>query len=243
MSNAIIEPRRGKNSPRLGPVAFMAATEPDLEALRCMLGFGADPGRRLFISRLFTESATCPDASLSGPLVGAPCAVMLAETLIAWGARTLVFIGWCGAITATIGIGDLVLPTSAFVDEGTSPSYAAGASDPGASARLVEKLSQACAFHDIAAHTGAVWTTDAPFRETADKVRSFRARGALAVEMECSALFTLGAFRAVEIAALLVVSDDLSSLAWKPGFKDPRFARGRETAGRIVKTLSETRPL
>jgi hypothetical protein len=52
--------------------------------------------------------------------------------------------------------------------------------------------------------------------------------------MECSALFTLGAFRAADVAALLVVSDDLSSLNWTPGFKDPRFARGREAAGCIL---------
>lgn len=243
MSDAIIEPRKGKSSPRLGPVAFMAATEPDLEALRGTLGFGADSGRRLFISRLFTASGDCPDISLAGPLVGSPVAVMVAETLIAWGARTLVLLGWCGAITDKVAIGDLVLPTSAFVDEGTSRCYSAGASEPAASARVVETLSQACSIHGVAAHAGAVWTTDAPFRETADKVRSFRGRGALAVEMECSALFTLGAFRSVEVAALLVVSDDLSSLTWKPGFKDPRFARGRETAALIVKTLSEARPL
>ena len=220
-------------------MAVLAAAAPDLEALRSALGFGADPGRRLFISRLFTVSSIHPDISLAGPLVGAPCAVMLAETLIAWGARTLVFLGWCGAVSGAVSIGDMVLPTSAFVDEGTSRHYVPDASEPIASPALVRQLSEACASHGMGFHAGALWTTDAPFRETADKVRSFRARGALAVEMECSALFTLGAFRAVEVAALLVVSDDLSSLTWKPGFKDPRFARGREAACSVLTTLCE----
>jgi hypothetical protein len=34
-----------------------------------------------------------------------------------------------------------------------------------------------------------------------------------------------------------VVSDDLSSLTWNPGFKDPRFARGREAACNIIGRL------
>jgi purine-nucleoside phosphorylase len=163
---------------------------------------------------------------------------MLAETLIAWGARALVFLGWCGAISSTVSIGDLVLPPSAFIDEGTSQHYIAEASEPTASPKLVRELTHACVSHGIAAHTGAVWTTDAPFRETAEKVSAFRRQGALAVEMECSALFTLGAFRGVEVAALLVVSDDLSSFTWKPGFKDPRFALGREAACRVIENLS-----
>jgi uridine phosphorylase len=241
MSDAIIQPRRGKRAPSLGPLAVLAATDPDVEALRSTLGFRSDAGRRLYTSRLFTVSANLPGASLAGPMVGAPCAVMLAETLIAWGARTLVFLGWCGSISGAVAIGDLVLPTSACVDEGTSRHYISETSQSTPSPTLVNELSAACASHGVSVHPGAVWTTDAPFRETPDKVIGFRGCGALAVEMECSALFTLGAFRSVEVAALLVVSDDLSSLTWKPGFKDPRFADGRSAASRIIAVLSRSR--
>ena len=38
--------------------------------------------------------------------------------------------------------------------------------------------------------TGASWTTDAPFRETADAIAAARAKGVLAVEMEAAALYT-----------------------------------------------------
>jgi uridine phosphorylase len=237
MPDAIIEPRRGMRSPKLGPVAVVAATEPDLDSLRSRLGFGADPGRRLYTSRLYTSSESLPEVCLAGPVVGAPFAVMIAETLIAWGARRLVFLGWCGALAEAVSIGALVLPTAAFIDEGTSRHYAAGVSESAASGSLVQALSEAGAAMGIGIHPGPVWTTDAPFRETREKVLAFRQRGALAVEMECSALFTVGAFRAVEVAALLVVSDDLSSLNWNPGFKDPRFACGREAAGRVIGNL------
>jgi len=237
MPDAIIEPRRGKRSPKLGPVAVLAATEPDLDSLRSRLGFGADPGRRLYTSRLYTSSESHPEICLAGPLVGAPYAVMIAETLIAWGARRLVFLGWCGALAEPVSIGDLVLPTAAFIDEGTSLHYVAGAFESAASVSLVQALSEAGAAAGIRIRPGAVWTTDAPFRETREKVLAYRRRGALAVEMECSALLTTGAFRAADVAALLVVSDDLSSLNWVPGFKDPRFAHGREAAGRVIGNL------
>jgi purine-nucleoside phosphorylase len=36
---------------------------------------------------------------------------------------------------------------------------------------------------------GATWTTDAPFRETAQAIEAARAQGLLAVEMEAAALY------------------------------------------------------
>jgi uridine phosphorylase len=234
MPDAIIQPRRGKSSPRLGSMAVLAATDPDVNLLRGMLGFNSEDGRRFYISRLYTSSALHPDACLAGPLVGAPYAVMIAETLIAWGSRTLIFFGWCGALRQPVEIGDVILPTSALIDEGTSRNYLPNPDSSAPSAALVQGLEEICVAENIGFHRGPVWTTDAPFRETQEKVLAYRRQGALAVEMECSALFSVGAFRSAEVAALLVVSDDLSSLSWKPGFKDTRFARGREAAGKII---------
>ena len=234
MPDAIIQPRRGKGAAPVGPLALLAATGPDLALLRDALGFGADAGRRLFTSRLYTHSERHPGTCLAGPMVGAPYAVMVAETLVAWGARRLIFLGWCGALTPTVAIGDLVLPTSAFIDEGTSRHYSPATLESAGAAALVQAISDGCAAAGTGVHPGPVWTTDAPFRETPDKVLAFRRRGALAVEMEVSALFSVAAFRGVEAAALLVVSDDLSSLTWQPGFKDARFAHGREDAGRVI---------
>jgi hypothetical protein len=237
MPDAIIQPQRGKSAPRLGPVAVLAATDPDLRRLRDSLGFGRDEGRRLYVSRLYTASESLAGTCLAGPLVGAPCTVMIAETLIAWGVRTLVFLGWCGAVSPAVEIGDLVLPVSALIDEGTSRHYRPGTDASAPAASLIKKLAGMSAVDGSRLHQGPVWTTDAPFRETPDKVRGYQRRGALAVEMECSALFTVAAFRAVSAAALLVVSDELSSLVWRPGFKDPRFTRGRETACAVIGRL------
>ncbi len=75
------------------------------------------------------------------------------------------------------------------------------------------------------------------FRETREAVVSFQERGVLAVEMELSALLSVGMFHDVDVSALLVVSDELSSLTWKPGFKSDRFKQGRNDAASIVNKL------
>ena len=79
-------------------------------------------------------------------------------------------------------------PRSAFIDEGTSRGY--GARDdqvslpPGGMLHVVRR---SLADNSLSFKEGAVWTTDAVFRETPAKVERFRQQGALAVEMELSA--------------------------------------------------------
>ena len=121
--DAIVNPVRSKNAPAIGPVAVMAATEMDLFFQCDLFKFNRDDYRRLFTSRLYIESSGS-GISLTGPFIGAPYAAMMLETLIAWGARRIIFLGWCGAVSKQAKIGDIILPTSALVDEGTSRNYA-----------------------------------------------------------------------------------------------------------------------
>jgi purine-nucleoside phosphorylase len=223
-NEAVVNPRKTMNSPDLGPVAVMVATRLDLEQLCRLLKLTGDRYQRLFLSRLYLDRHPAGRFSVVGPLVGAPYAVMLLENLVAWGARRIIFIGWCGGISDGVRIGDIVLPTAAVIDEGTSKHY--GARDTGvykANFPLVSGLRQLLENRDHDFHEGTVWTTDALYRETRRDVAAHRDNGVLAVDMEISALFSAAAFREVDLAGLLVVSDELSSLNWRPGFKDKRF--------------------
>ena len=238
--SGIIFPKKGKNSPELGPVAVVSGTETDLLVLRELFDFDADDYQKLFTSSLYVSSSSSAGISLCGPLVGAPYAVMVIENLIAWGAETLYFLGWCGSISQQVKIGDIVVATSALIDEGTSRHYQHnenGRSYP--SERLAARLSAEMTQAQIKFHSGAIWTTDAIYRETRHKVETYQRLNALAVEMEISSLFTVARYRGVDLGALAVVSDELTSFKWRPGFKMKEFKRGRLAACEVIKNVCQ----
>ena len=65
----------------------------------------------------------------------------------------------------------------------------------------------ACAGRHV--HRGTTWTTDAPFRETADAIELRRNEGILAVEMEAAALYAFAAARGLPVICLAHVSNQL----------------------------------
>jgi len=239
-TSPVIRPVKTRNTPDLGPVAVMAATAPDYQLLKGLMGF-EDPGNRhLYTAGLSVGSGRTAGLSLCGPFIGAPYGAMILETLIAWGVTRVVFMGWCGAISKEVHIGDMIIPNGAMVNEGTSLHYlqkTMGIVLP--SNFILQKTRQLLKSIQMTFHEGLVWTTDAAFRETREAVLSFQKRGVLAVEMELSALLSVGRFHDVDVSALLVVSDELSSLTWKPGFKNEQFKSGRKDAAGIVKKLCE----
>jgi hypothetical protein len=224
---AIINPVKGKKSPDPGSRVIMVSSDKDLSLLR-QYSPVKDPPVPLMMSRIYSQESSTPGFSLAGPVVSAAYAVMLAEALIAWGARQILFWGWCGALSPEVKIGDVVVPAGAIGDEGTSVHYGAirlGINRP--CPNLTDEAKTVLQNLKIPFHEGLIWTTDAVYRETIEKVTYFQSRKALAVEMELSALFALGHFRKVQISAVLMVSDELSEYVWKPGFKDRRFAEAR----------------
>jgi uridine phosphorylase len=238
--DAIINPRRGKMSPPLGSVAVMASAEADLGILCPLLGFDELKFKKLFNSRLYANDTASGGVSLTGPLIGAPYAVMLLETLIAWGATKIIFLGWCGAISPLVKLGDIILVTAAMIDEGTSGHYAPDQAESRPSERLVAQIRQLIRNKELNCREGAIWSTDAVYRETRQKVELYQSKDVLAVEMETSALFTVAGFRKIEVAAVLVVSDELSTFKWRPGFKDDKFKKGRIAACGLLKRLCQT---
>ena len=237
-NDAIIIPKKGKRSPRLGPVAVMTGTDLDLALLCNLFNLDTSEYQKLFSSRLYL--ANPPDAafSLTGPLIGAPYAVMVLETLIAWGAKTIIFLGWCGSISQKVKIGDIIVATSAMIDEGTSRHYKEdGHRISFPAERMVTALKGALDRKRAHYHYGSVWTTDAIYRETRDKIENYQRQDVVGVEMEISALFTVANFRKVDMGAIVVVSDELAAFKWRPGFKTKIFKHGREVACKVVRDL------
>ena len=171
--------------------------------------------------------------NVAGPAIGAPNSVTMLETLTSNGAKTIIVAGCCGSISEKVGVGDIIVPTDALSEEGVSAHYSPDMFPPKADGELVEKIKSVADLKKRSYHTGTVWTTDAPYRETCAKVKSYGEKGILGVEMELSALFTVARFRGVKIAAVLAVSDELASLKWKPGFLKPAFL---SATGKVIGT-------
>lgn len=226
----LVRPFGGRRAPRLGPLALLVATQADLEALSA--GTTALGQQRLYTSRLLRLRA---DLTLVGPLIGAPYAVMLLETLVAWGAHEIFFLGWCGALAPERAVGDLIVPQAAISDEGTSRHYGVAAGEPvQVEPSAAARLRSALAATGAEACDGIVWSTDGVFRETPSAIGRFRGLGATVVEMELAALLSAGRHLGVSVAGLLVVSDLLSGPSWQPGFKLDAFHSGRQRAARAV---------
>jgi uridine phosphorylase len=235
---AIVNPVKGSHPPRTGSLAIVAATDVDLRLLTRLTDTPVVEKRKLYMSHLQIHADEARRYTLVGPIVGAPYAAMIVETLNVWGVEQILFVGWCGAVSARIQSGDIIVPDSAMVDEGTSGHYCDPSCRVALPARpLVHQVRLALEHHGASFHDGCVWTTDAIFRETVEKVKYYQTKGALAVEMELSAIFTVCGFREMEAAGLLVVSDELSDYTWRPGFKTPAFRVARENACRAALTL------
>lgn len=147
--------------------------------------------------------------------IGAPAMAVMAEDLIAQGARRLVAIGVAGGLDAALRPGDIVVCERAISDEGTSRHYVADSRTIEADAGVGAGLRGALAEAGLAPRSGATWTMDAPYRERRSLVARRRGEGAVTVEMEAAALFAVGQALAVPAGAAFVVADTLGDGRWR----------------------------
>ena len=221
----VIEPRKGRHEESLPGCAVLVFSPEDLASFSTCFATPPSLKHKFYLTDVFTGSLDTTSIALAGPMLGAPQTILVLERMIALGARKIIAVGWCGSLNPAVKIGDIVLPSGAVSEEGTSSHYPGAECSP--SKQLFLSLRSALEATGKTVHEGTVWTTDAPFRETCAKVKSFQARSVLSVDMETSALFSVSRFRGVDLAVVLVVSDELSSLKWVHGFRDNGFKESR----------------
>jgi len=236
--NVLIKPTRGKGEPLLGPDAIMVAIPSALQYIADLsraerVASGKTTPFKLFIIK---KGKGLP-LGLAGPLLGAPQGVIVMEKLIALGAKRIWVMGWCGSLQPNITIGHLIIPTTALSEEGTSPHYPVNKKKKQTSSSLNKRLEDTLLNANLPFKKGPVWTTDALYRETSEKVIDYGKRGYLAVEMEMSALITVAIYRSVKLAGFLIVSDELFSLQWHNGFGLNKLKKVSREAGRLLLSL------
>jgi DeoD family purine-nucleoside phosphorylase len=144
-------------------------------------------------------------SGMGGPSIG-----VVTEELIRLGARQLVRVGTTGVLRADIGLGDLIIATSATPVDGTVSTFMSGRPyAPAADFALTHAIVHAAERLGVPHHVGPIATIDAFSHYHPDPrfVAPWRDAGVLAVEMEASVLFYLAAARGVQAACLGVAVD------------------------------------
>lgn len=165
--------------------------------------------------------------------IGGPYAVLVAEQLAASGVRVILGLTSAGQVSPGLKIPSLVIPTTAIRDEGTSYHYLPAAESVDGDAGLALALEAELGGLGLPVVTGPVWTTDAPYRETAEQLERHARDGVLAVEMQAAALFAFGAARGVRCGVVAHVTNGVDHSA------EAQFEKGTHHLGfEILKAMA-----
>jgi purine-nucleoside phosphorylase len=117
-------------------------------------------------------------------------------------------VGTCGGLQAQHALGDLIVALSAVADDRTADHLVGYEPHcPTASWELIHEAVHVAKSTDQKIRVGAIVSTDLFYNPDEGQYERWSKRGILAVEMEASALFTVGALRGVHTGCLLTVSD------------------------------------
>ena len=147
---------------------------------------------------------------------GAPVTTAILEELIGLGLRRFIAVGTAASIQYEIPVGTIVVCDKAIRDEGTSYHYTKPSKYAYPSQHLRDVIVCELKKKNVPFHIGPSWTTDAPYRETKEEILRYQREGIATIDMEASALFSVAAFRDVQICSQFVVSDSIADLVYSP---------------------------
>ncbi|HEV2247306.1 MAG TPA: nucleoside phosphorylase [Terriglobia bacterium] len=207
--NLLREARRQKGVSK-GEVPELCVLDPDGDLVRYLRRTGVaelSPAWACYHTELYEFSAGGERLGVLGCAVGASFAVLVAEEMFASGCKLVVSVTSAGQILAVRPPPYFVLATRALRDEGTSYHYLPAADYAKIQPGVLAFARRAFADEKVAVEEGAVWTTDAPFRETEEAIALAKREGLLAVEMETAALYSFAAARRRPVLCLAHVTN------------------------------------
>lgn len=186
-----------------------------------------DPLRAKFIADTFLEDVVCYNevrgmygftgtykgkkVSVQGTGMGAPSISIYANELIeSYGAKKLIRVGTCGSIQENVKVRDIILAMGSCTNSGINKMRFKGMDFSAiASFELLNKAYSVAKEKGITAKVGNVLTSDLFYNDDLDAWKLWAKYGVLAIEMEATALYTLGSKYGVDTLAILTVSDNI----------------------------------
>lgn len=211
-ANLLREARRQKG---LSPVNVpeVCVLDPDGDILRVLRREGRarlSAAWACYHTELYEFEEVSERLGIIACAVGASFAVLLAEQLFDSGCRFLISVTSAGQIADRESPPYFVVIDRALRDEGTSYHYLPPTDFAEADPILVHAAIDGLNRDGLPVYQGAAWTTDAPYRETAEAIDACRARGILAVEMEAAALYAFAIARAKPVLCLAHVTNQMA---------------------------------
>jgi DeoD family purine-nucleoside phosphorylase len=140
--------------------------------------------------------------------MGCPSAAIVVEELVQLGVKRLLRVGTCGGLQPDMSLGDLIVAVSAVASDRTVEKLVGFEPHaPTADFGLVHGAVHAAKELGKPVRVGPIVSSDLFYNPDEGQYERWSSRGILAVEMEASMLFTLGALRKVRAGCLLTVSD------------------------------------
>lgn len=124
--------------------------------------------------------------------IGGSYAVLVAEQLLVCGAKVIIGLTSAGRVSKKTPVPSAVVADGALRDEGTSFHYLAPSRTVESNRCLADALSRSLSIETLPLVRGMVWTTDAPYRETAEQLNRYASEDVLAVEMQAASMFAFG---------------------------------------------------
>jgi 5'-methylthioadenosine phosphorylase/purine-nucleoside phosphorylase len=196
--------------------------EPGDYAEACLLP--GDPLRAKYIAETYLDNAVQRNAergmlgytgefegrpvSVQATGMGCPSAAIVAEELHQLGVKRMLRVGTCGGLQPDLSLGDLIVALSAIPADATA-RHLVGTDQhvPTASWELVHGAVHVAKEIGQTMRIGPIVSSDLFYNPDDGQYARWSSRGVLAVEMEASVLFTLGALRGFAAGCLLTVSD------------------------------------
>ena len=145
---------------------------------------------------------------------GGPYAAGQLEKLIALGCKKYIVCGGCGVLFEKSDLGEVLIPTSAVRDEGTSYHYIKPSREININHQVEMSIVNYLQKKHINYRRVKTWTTDAIYRETKNKIKLRKEEGCDVVEMECASYYAVAQYHNVLLGLVLYAGDDLSGRTW-----------------------------